>query len=61
MEKICSSCGARFSCGQGAACWCEEVSLTPSQLTWLRERVENCLCRRCLSGVSHRLMGPGDR
>jgi hypothetical protein len=52
MEKLCGHCGSAFSCTQALGCWCGTIKLDPSQLIWIKERFDNCLCPDCLTAVA---------
>lgn len=52
MEKACSNCGVIFECSSDYGCWCNDVSLTSEQLSWIKENYDNCLCPSCLRIVS---------
>ncbi|HEX8774481.1 MAG TPA: cysteine-rich CWC family protein [Pyrinomonadaceae bacterium] len=49
----CEACGNAFSCGASlAGCWCTEVTLSEHLRTRLRERYQQCLCRKCLEAFA---------
>jgi hypothetical protein len=48
-KLACESCGAEFTCSAGQEhCWCSEVKVSPENLTVLREKYKQCLCKDCL-------------
>ncbi len=51
-EKSCSRCEVNFECSSDYGCWCNDVSLTAEQLSWIKENYDNCLCPSCLRIVS---------
>jgi hypothetical protein len=50
-QKMCPCCGTQFDCAAGG-CWCDDVSVTDSRRTALRENYADCLCPTCLRSVS---------
>jgi len=51
MEKRCSNCDENFSC-YPKDCWCSQVRLDKSQLMWIRQHFQDCLCPDCLTNLS---------
>jgi len=52
-QRRCEACGSEFTCGASlAGCWCSEIPLTDEIRRDLRARYSDCLCRRCLEGLS---------
>lgn len=49
-EKICPRCRQGFECKSGSIllCQCQRVALDETQLAWIAERYDDCLCHRCL-------------
>lgn len=45
----CESCGQEFTCNAGQdSCWCFDVPVSTENLTEIKEKFDNCLCRKCL-------------
>ncbi|MEW6545000.1 MAG: cysteine-rich CWC family protein [Nitrospirota bacterium] len=57
MEKRCGNCGQAFSCSQAGGCWCGTIKLDRSQLAWIKQHFENCLCPDCLGAVAAGRLG----
>jgi len=49
-ERICPRCRQEFECKTGSIllCQCQTVALDETQLAWIAERYDDCLCSRCL-------------
>lgn len=57
-KLICESCRKEFSCGANAGkCWCFEVELKSVALEEIREKFEQCLCKRCLEAMNFEKTG----
>ena len=55
-EKKCPRCRDSFQCKVGdiTQCQCYGIGLSPEGKTFLEERYEDCLCRRCLLELKQR-------
>jgi hypothetical protein len=51
VQKTCEACGCTFECGQ-YQCWCGAIGITESQMDWIAEHFQDCLCRDCLEKVA---------
>lgn len=56
-EKICSRCGALFSCGAAQSdqsCWCEQLPRVPL----IADEQTDCFCPKCLSEAIEKINVP---
>ena len=53
MEKRCGNCFVSFPCNP-EACWCSQIKLDGSHLTWIGQQFQDCLCLECLTKLSQK-------
>ena len=58
INKTCPRCGAPFVCHHEnpAICQCAGICLSDTARAYLRTHYSDCLCRKCLMGISDTLI-----
>ncbi len=53
MKKICPKCNVEFECKADDIenCDCNTVQLNASTIALIKEKFEDCLCKKCLSEI----------
>ena len=56
-QKACPRCKAMFECKPGniTQCQCFGIQISDEQKSYIRERYNDCLCRKCLHSLQNEI------